>query len=110
MTFVGLLATSGLRYHLPDPQVTPQNPLDHAIRAKEWTYGEYPIGRRPMPTNPAPRQDESLRTPPLPIQEIKAKVEICGGPPRKPPLARRPVAVVKWVDGTLLDTVWQIAE
>ena len=45
-----------------------------------------------------------------PIQEIKAEVEqICGGRPQKPRLTQRPVAVVKWVDGTLLDTVWQLA-
>jgi citrate lyase subunit alpha/citrate CoA-transferase len=46
-----------------------------------------------------------------PIEEIKAEVErICGGKPSKPRLLERPVAVVKWVDGTLLDTVWQVAE
>jgi len=46
-----------------------------------------------------------------PIREIKDEVEaICGGAPRKPRLLDRPVAVVKWVDGTLLDTVWQVSE
>jgi citrate lyase subunit alpha/citrate CoA-transferase len=45
-----------------------------------------------------------------PIEEIKAEVErMCGGKPRKPRFADRPVAVVKWVDGTVLDTVWQLA-
>jgi citrate lyase subunit alpha / citrate CoA-transferase len=45
-----------------------------------------------------------------PIQEIKAEVErICGGKPAHPKRSRRPVAIVKWVDGTVLDTVWQIA-
>jgi citrate lyase subunit alpha/citrate CoA-transferase len=45
-----------------------------------------------------------------PIQDIKAEVErICGGKPAKPKLGGRPVAVVKWVDGTVLDTVWQVA-
>ena len=44
-----------------------------------------------------------------PIQDIKAEVErICGGKPAKPKLGDRPVAVVKWVDGTVLDTVWQL--
>jgi len=43
------------------------------------------------------------------IQEIKAEVEqICGGKPAKPKVGDRPVAVVKWVDGTVLDTVWQV--
>ena len=38
------------------------------------------------------------------IEEIKAEVEqICGGKPAKPRLGDRPVAVVKWVDGTVLD-------
>jgi citrate lyase subunit alpha/citrate CoA-transferase len=43
------------------------------------------------------------------IQEIKAEVEqICGGKPAKPKVGDRSVAVVKWVDGTVLDTVWQV--
>ena len=46
-----------------------------------------------------------------PIEEIKAEVEkICGGKPAKPRLLDRPVAVVKWVDGTVLDTVWQVVD
>ncbi len=45
------------------------------------------------------------------IEEIKAEVEkICGGKPAKPRLLDRPVAVVKWVDGTVLDTVWQVMD
>jgi citrate lyase subunit alpha/citrate CoA-transferase len=44
-----------------------------------------------------------------PIQDIKAEVEkICGGKPARPKPGDRPVAVVKWVDGTVLDTVWQV--
>jgi citrate lyase subunit alpha / citrate CoA-transferase len=44
-----------------------------------------------------------------PIQDIKAEVEkICGGKPARPKLGDRPCAVVKWVDGTVLDTVWQV--
>jgi citrate lyase subunit alpha / citrate CoA-transferase len=43
--------------------------------------------------------------------EIKAEVEsIIGGRPAPARLIERPVAVVKWVDGTVLDTVWQVAE
>ena len=34
--------------------------------------------------------------------------QICGGKPARPKLGDRPVAVVKWVDGTVLDTVWQV--
>ena len=46
-----------------------------------------------------------------PIEEVKAEVEnICGGKPAKPRLLDRPVAVVKWVDGTVLDTVWQVVD
>jgi len=45
------------------------------------------------------------------LEEIKAEVEkICGGKPAKPRLLERPVAVVKWVDGTVLDTVWQVVD
>jgi len=44
-----------------------------------------------------------------PLEEIKAEVEqICGGKPQKPHLTDEPVAVVKWVDGTVLDTVWKL--
>ena len=44
-----------------------------------------------------------------PIQDIKAEVEkICGGKPSRPKSGDRPVAVVKWVDGTVLDIVWQV--
>ena len=45
-----------------------------------------------------------------PIGEIKREVEaLLGGRPARPRLTDRPVAVVKWVDGTVLDTVWQVA-
>ena len=44
-----------------------------------------------------------------PIQDIKAEVEkICGGKPSRPKFGERPCAIVKWVDGTVLDTVWQV--
>jgi citrate lyase subunit alpha/citrate CoA-transferase len=44
-----------------------------------------------------------------PIQEIKEEVErIIGGKPAKPGLTDTPAAVIKWVDGTVLDTVWQL--
>ena len=44
-----------------------------------------------------------------PIEDIKAEVEeICGGKPARPRLGTRPVAVVKWVDGTVLDTVFTV--
>ena len=43
------------------------------------------------------------------LQEIKAEVEsICGGKPQRPKRGDRPVAIVKWVDGTVLDSVWQV--
>ncbi len=43
-----------------------------------------------------------------PLQDIKREVErICGGRPQRPRHGDRPVAIVKWVDGTVLDTVWQ---
>ncbi len=45
------------------------------------------------------------------IEEIKVEVEgIVGGPPQKAVLTDEPVAVVKWVDGTVLDTVWKVAD
>ncbi len=62
------------------------------------------------------RQDliDAVKGSDLPIrtlEEIKAEVEkICGGKPQKPQLMDEPVAVVKWVDGTVLDTIWRISE
>jgi len=48
----------------------------------------------------------------LPIKTIaqiqKEVFDLCGGRPQKPRLTGNPVAVVKWVDGTVLDTVWQV--
>ena len=45
-----------------------------------------------------------------PIQDIKKEVEgFCGGAAQKPKLTNNPVAVIKWVDGTIIDTAWQIA-
>jgi len=45
-----------------------------------------------------------------PIEEIKREVdELLGGPPRKPELTDQPVGVVKWVDGTVLDTIFKPA-
>ena len=50
------------------------------------------------------------RLPIRPLQDIKAEVErICGGKPQRPKRGERPVAIVKWVDGTVLDSVWQVA-
>ena len=46
-----------------------------------------------------------------PIQDIQREVEqICGGKPQAARVSERPVAVVKWVDGTVLDTVWQVRD
>ncbi len=44
------------------------------------------------------------------LKDIQREVsDICGGPPAKPRIDRNNViAVVKWVDGTLLDSVYQI--
>jgi citrate lyase subunit alpha / citrate CoA-transferase len=57
------------------------------------------------------RAVEGSKLPIRPIHEIKAEVEgIIGGRPTPPRTTDRPVAIVKWVDGTVLDTVWQVAE
>jgi citrate lyase subunit alpha/citrate CoA-transferase len=61
------------------------------------------------------RQDllDALKGSDLPIrslEEIKSVVDaMCGGKPQKVELGDEPVAVVKWVDGTLIDTVWKTA-
>lgn len=44
-----------------------------------------------------------------PIDEMQAEVEaIVGGKPAPPRVTDRAVAVVKWVDGTVIDTVWGV--
>ncbi|HEX6560112.1 MAG TPA: citrate lyase subunit alpha [Longimicrobiales bacterium] len=46
-----------------------------------------------------------------PIEEIQREVEtLIGGKPARPRFTDTPVAVVKWVDGTLLDTVWKLED
>ncbi|MGB9361301.1 MAG: citrate lyase subunit alpha, partial [Candidatus Sulfotelmatobacter sp.] len=52
---------------------------------------------------------KSSKLPIRPLQEIKSEVErICGGIPQRPRRGYRAVAIVKWVDGTVLDSVWQV--
>jgi citrate lyase subunit alpha/citrate CoA-transferase len=53
---------------------------------------------------------QGSRLPIRPIQDIQREVErICGGKPQKARLTQQPVAVVKWVDGGVIDTVWAIS-
>jgi citrate lyase subunit alpha/citrate CoA-transferase len=53
---------------------------------------------------------EGSSLPIRPIAEIKAEVEeLCGGAPAKPKFAKKVVAAIKWVDGTVIDCVRQIA-
>lgn len=72
------------------------------------------VTERGIAVNPR-RQDlldalKGSRLPLKPIQQIKKEIEdLCGGAPAKPRRTDNPVAVVKWVDGTVLDTVWQLA-
>ena len=62
-----------------------------------------------------PRRTDLIETlkdsdlPIRPIEEIKDEIEnILGGKPELPKLADEPVAVIKWVDGTVIDTVWRV--
>ncbi len=43
-----------------------------------------------------------------PIEDLKAELDRLCGVPQTPPRTDDPVAVVKWVDGTVLDTVWRV--
>jgi citrate lyase subunit alpha/citrate CoA-transferase len=71
------------------------------------------VTERGIAINPL-RQDllDAARGSKLPIRpllEIKNEVErICGGKPQRASRSDRPVAIVRWVDGTVLDTVWQV--
>ncbi|MEO0019273.1 MAG: citrate lyase subunit alpha [candidate division WOR-3 bacterium] len=44
------------------------------------------------------------------LEEMKAEVERLCGRPKKPERSSKVVAVVKWVDGTVLDSVFQILD
>ena len=71
------------------------------------------VTERGIAINPR-RQDlidavKGSKLPFRPLHEIKAEVErICGGAPQRQKRGERPVAIVKWVDGTVLDMVWQV--
>lgn len=44
------------------------------------------------------------------IEELKTRIErICGGAPALPDVSDRTVAAIKWVDGTVIDSVRQVA-
>ncbi|MCB2212670.1 citrate lyase subunit alpha [bacterium] len=44
------------------------------------------------------------------IHELKHEVErLAGGPPQKPELLDNDIAIIKWVDGTVIDAVKQVA-
>jgi citrate lyase subunit alpha/citrate CoA-transferase len=43
------------------------------------------------------------------IEEIKNEVDdLCGGPPEKPELSDEVIGIVKWVDGTVLDSIFKV--
>jgi citrate lyase subunit alpha/citrate CoA-transferase len=70
------------------------------------------VTERGIAINPRrPDLREAVKGSGLPIRDIRdiqREVEqICGGKPTPPRRGERPVAVVKWVDGTLIDTIWQ---
>jgi citrate lyase subunit alpha/citrate CoA-transferase len=44
------------------------------------------------------------------IKQLKDEAEQICGKPDKPKFTNEPVAVVKWVDGTVIDTIWKIAK
>jgi citrate lyase subunit alpha/citrate CoA-transferase len=43
-----------------------------------------------------------------PIEDLKSELDRICGVPQRCDLSDEPVAVVKWVDGTILDTVWRV--
>ena len=73
------------------------------------------VTERGIAINPR-RQDlieatRDSRLPIRPIEEIKAEVDaMCGGAPAKPKLGEKVVAAIKWVDGTVIDSVRAVAE
>jgi citrate lyase subunit alpha/citrate CoA-transferase len=43
-----------------------------------------------------------------PIEDLKAELDRICGVPARPGLSDDPVAVAKWIDGTVIDTVWRV--
>jgi citrate lyase subunit alpha/citrate CoA-transferase len=43
-----------------------------------------------------------------PIEDLKVELDRICGVPQKVPRSDEPIAVVKWVDGTVIDTVWRV--
>ena len=43
-----------------------------------------------------------------PIEDLKAELDRLCGVPAKAQISDEPVAVVKWVDGTVIDTIWKV--
>ncbi len=72
------------------------------------------VTERGIAINPL-RKDliEKMKNSSLPIKtinQLKDEAEAICGVPDKPKFTNKPVAVVKWVDGTIIDTIWQLAE
>jgi citrate lyase subunit alpha/citrate CoA-transferase len=44
------------------------------------------------------------------IEKLKEMAELICGRPSLPNFTSEPVAIVKWVDGTVLDTIWQVSK
>ncbi|MBI5540153.1 MAG: citrate lyase subunit alpha [Bacteroidia bacterium] len=70
------------------------------------------VTERGIAINPL-RKDliEKMKNSKLPIktiEQLKQEAEAICGVPDKPKFTNKPVAVVKWVDGTIIDTVWEI--
>ncbi len=71
------------------------------------------VTERGLCVNPR-RRDllEAVKGTGLPVRDIRdlqREIEgICGGKPARPKRGGEVVAVVKWVDGTLLDSVWKV--
>lgn len=52
---------------------------------------------------------QSSGLPLIDIHDLQQNIEkMCGGPPNAPKLGDKIVAVVKWVDGTALDSIYQV--
>jgi citrate lyase subunit alpha/citrate CoA-transferase len=53
---------------------------------------------------------KNTNLPMVTIQELKAEAEKICGVPAKPQFTDEVVAVIKWVDGTVIDAVWKVIE
>jgi citrate lyase subunit alpha / citrate CoA-transferase len=67
------------------------------------------IAINPLRTDLIEKMKDS-RLPIVDIQALKDEAERICGKPSKPHFAKEVVGIVKWVDGTVIDSLWKVED